>query len=429
MEPQTPVFRRLLAGLFDGLLFLLVFFFLGILFSRAYGGMNDKGFQLSGTPALFLMAATFATYLLSTAFMEALGGFSLGKLMFGLKTVRSDQTPLPLGLSFLRSLLKPFESIGLVGPITIIASKRHQNLSNIVTNTLVVNAPGKGRIAAGIIGFLLLSAGLSLGSLYLMQSPVLTASNPRFTSESDETPLNRPYLPGEQINFHIDLSPVQLDENGNPDLVVVFALKDLEGKPVAEPFTFTHRENPDKLPEPLTVPVRYYITIPLNAAGGAYQMTFEAKDLVQQAQTAGTHPFEIRAPKKGERSGLSIELLSFVTGEKKIPTEGNTFKPGDELKATFSVLGYQTADQNKVKLRLGLEVLDEQKNVLTTQEDLINYEDNLLPEDFYVPMNVSLQTPPDVPEGNYEIRLKLTDDIAGKDIHVSLPFKISNVSP
>ena len=76
--PAKPIatWRKVLAAIFD---FLMVFFVFGYIIGYFAGGLTDKGFNLTGWPALLLMALVVAYFVI---FRKFLGG-TIWQRIFG----------------------------------------------------------------------------------------------------------------------------------------------------------------------------------------------------------------------------------------------------------------------------------------------------------------------------------------------------------
>jgi len=423
MTPETPIFSRLLAGLIDFIIYFLFFFLLGVILGRIFGGVNEKGFMLTGIAAFLLMSLSLITYLGTATWLETKWGTSLGKMIFGLKITQADGTLLDPKKSMARNFIKPFEALCLISPAMILFSKNHQNLSNVLTNSQVVEASNKNRTFLGLTLFLILSTAMAAGSLILLSKPIFTATPIIFSDGPDGPELARAYLPGEELNAHFVLMPIQLNSNGKPDVTVTFSVKDSQGINITTPYVYNHQTNEENSAGPISLPVRFYISIPLSVAGGTYSLHYEATDKLAGATIYGQAPFSIRAPIKNNSDRLMIELLSFVSGEKDIPTDQSIFVAGQEVKAEFYATGFKLENE-KPDLTLDLAVLDNNHQILLSKDAIVLFSEKMSPEDFYVPMNVTVSPPPEVEPGHYIIGLTLKDNLGQQTVKAELPFEI-----
>lgn len=96
--------------------------------------------------------AGFAVVLGYPVLMEALwGGRTVGKAVMGLRVVRSDGGAIELRHAAVRGalgLLEVWGTLGFVGLVTIVFSKRSQRLGDMVAGTLVLRRRGSSRVRA-----------------------------------------------------------------------------------------------------------------------------------------------------------------------------------------------------------------------------------------------------------------------------------------
>jgi uncharacterized RDD family membrane protein YckC len=97
------------------------------------------GKQLTGMPAILLMLATAAYWMVP----EWLFSVTLGKLLFDLRVVRLDGKKITLSQSIKRNLLRLIDAFPfyLVGFLTAKLTPLHQRLGDLWAKTLVAKAP------------------------------------------------------------------------------------------------------------------------------------------------------------------------------------------------------------------------------------------------------------------------------------------------
>lgn len=124
---------RFVALIIDGIIFGL----LGYLIGAVTGGTSGAGFELEGGPAFLYYLLSFLYYILMEAFM----GGTVGKLALGMRVELEDGSPITIGASIIRNLLRfvdflPFAYI--LGMIMISTSPLKQRLGDRVAKTVVI---------------------------------------------------------------------------------------------------------------------------------------------------------------------------------------------------------------------------------------------------------------------------------------------------
>lgn len=128
------VMPRLLAFLFDLLVYTVVYTILMVVIEIAVS------YGLAGQWLILLIS--FAFYWSFMVFWEMLlKGRSLGKLIVGLQVVMVDGSPVTLGASVLRNLVRAADSLFAVGLVVPMLNERFQRLGDMVAGTLVVYDP------------------------------------------------------------------------------------------------------------------------------------------------------------------------------------------------------------------------------------------------------------------------------------------------
>lgn len=124
---------RFVALIIDG----IIFGMLGYLIGAVTGGTSGAGFELEGGPAFLYYLLSFLYYILMEAFM----GGTVGKLALGMRVELEDGSPVTIGASIIRNLLRfvdflPFAYI--LGMIMISTSPLKQRLGDRVAKTVVI---------------------------------------------------------------------------------------------------------------------------------------------------------------------------------------------------------------------------------------------------------------------------------------------------
>lgn len=128
---------RAVAAILDSLVFMLI----GWIMAGSFGTTSSKGFELSGAPFFVLMLFGFLYYVI----FEGTLGATPGKLVIGLRVVKTDGSKCGISSSIIRNVLRIVDSLPflyLLGIVLIVSSKSKQRLGDRLAGTMVVKRGG-----------------------------------------------------------------------------------------------------------------------------------------------------------------------------------------------------------------------------------------------------------------------------------------------
>ncbi len=181
-DPERPfasVGDRLIAQVVDGMVGFGLFFFVGNVLAPRFGGATESGFNLTGAPALLIMAIVGLLLLAYFVVAEAAAGATLGKLAAGIQVQTTDGHRVGAGASVIRNVMRIVDGIGvyLVAALAVMLTKRHQRLGDLAAGTIVVrHESGRLRRAGALIVAILVAIGGVVGGLWLRTRPVLSTT-------------------------------------------------------------------------------------------------------------------------------------------------------------------------------------------------------------------------------------------------------------
>jgi uncharacterized RDD family membrane protein YckC len=134
--------KRWFACVIDYVIYYVVFFALVFLFgNRRIEVYGDTSRHVSGITVILI---TMLPWLLFFPVIEAInGGQTIGKALFGIKTVKEDGSKIKFRDSFLRHLLDLvdyFPFLGICGMIVASNNDKKQRVGDLVAKTIVVNS-------------------------------------------------------------------------------------------------------------------------------------------------------------------------------------------------------------------------------------------------------------------------------------------------
>ena len=136
------VARRAAAIIVDGVVLAVAFWAIGLVIGALTGGLVSGGFELTGIPALVAMLAYLGVGFGYFIGLEARYGRTLGKRLLGLRVVSEDGTPITMGASVVRNVVRIVDGLFLyaVGAVAMLVSGKNQRLGDHVADTVVVRS-------------------------------------------------------------------------------------------------------------------------------------------------------------------------------------------------------------------------------------------------------------------------------------------------
>lgn len=162
MQSTKVMGRRVLASIIDGLILAAINF--GLFFAMAekdaevspgataYGNITigDDEWSIVGGKFLLYLVILLVVFALYDWVVQGLKGWTPGKLMSGIRTVKADGTPPGIGKAVVRWFLWiadgfPYFIYGLVGFIVAMTNDKRQRIGDKVAGTYVVEASAMGQ--------------------------------------------------------------------------------------------------------------------------------------------------------------------------------------------------------------------------------------------------------------------------------------------
>src|SRR5262245_58828276 len=183
-RPYASLGDRVLAQLVDLLLAFGLFLVLGVLLGRRFGGLTEQGFDLTGLPALGLLAAVGIAMTAYFILAEALFGRTLGKVVAEIEVRTVDDQPIGMRAAIKRNLMRaidgfPFFPLYLVGAFSVLLSGRRVRLGDLVAKTIVIRRRiGALKSTAAFTIALVAFAGGIAGAVALNGTPASASEGP-----------------------------------------------------------------------------------------------------------------------------------------------------------------------------------------------------------------------------------------------------------
>ena len=120
----------------DGLLDLIVLFIIGFVIALVVGQTTSDGFALHGMPAFIWWLIGLVYYVGFEATMCA----TPGKLLLGLRVIKTDGAACDLKAGIIRNVCRIVDNFLAIGVFLMLFSKRNQRLGDRLAGTIVVKA-------------------------------------------------------------------------------------------------------------------------------------------------------------------------------------------------------------------------------------------------------------------------------------------------
>ncbi len=128
----APLGRRMAAGLIDALPFILASLYV-------YMKLDPESQSFDHvTTELLPEVIGVVVYLLHVTVSEVIWGRSIGKMIFGLRVVKNDGTPLTPGRAILRNVMRVLDVSLLIPLVFVLISPLRQRIGDLAAGTLVV---------------------------------------------------------------------------------------------------------------------------------------------------------------------------------------------------------------------------------------------------------------------------------------------------
>lgn len=134
--------RRTAAIIVDAIVLTAAFWAGGLVIGALTGGLVSGGFELTGIPAFVAMLASLSIGFGYFILLEERYGRTLGKRLLGLRVLNEDGTPITMGTSIVRNVLRVADGLFFyaVGAVVMLVSGKKQRLGDHVADTVVVRS-------------------------------------------------------------------------------------------------------------------------------------------------------------------------------------------------------------------------------------------------------------------------------------------------
>lgn len=280
---------RFVAHLIDLFVLGLAYWLAGTSYGAFFGGLTESGFDLSGLPAVVVIAASSLVFLVYLIVFEGVVGATPGKFILGLRVKTVEGGRCDFGRALIRNVLRIVDAIAvyLVGLIVALVSKKRQRVGDLAAHTIVAReAHGPAKRVGAALFLVLCLVGTIFGSLYLRKHARVPPggfgiANLRF-ADSDSAPprANTEYKPEEEVRLFYEVPGYERDSESNIAVVTQHQVLAPDGKPFFEIKTIEVRQKAGEDAGP--VKCNFHIGLPPWAPPGNYTISIQAEDQIAQ---------------------------------------------------------------------------------------------------------------------------------------------------
>jgi len=240
------------------------------------------------------------------------------------------------------------------------------------------------------------------------------------------------FLPGDFVYFTFQIAGFQIksesrDEIESRKISLHYEItpEDMMGTPLAPPNTGDIQTELSPEDKNWTPKRRAAFLLPGLLAAGQFRVHVVVQDMFAKSETSRDYPFHVGGIKIDPSASITVENFEFFRTEREqAALEIPAYSAGDFVYARFDMAGYKLGPQNQYHLGYGLKVLRPDGKVFIEQANAAELNDGSFYPAQFVPGNLKLSTPHDVPHGEYVIVLTVRDLVANQSYETKKAFSI-----
>ena len=169
--------------------------------------------------------------------------------------------------------------------------------------------------------------------------------------------------------------------------------------------------------------VRYSPVIPAHAGGGTYQIAIEVHDRIGQGSVRVQVPVLVDGERVQSAGDLQARNFRFFRSDGGEPLPEPVFAAGDCVRAEFFITGYQTRSDNTFQVESDAWVADSGGMRVFRFEPSGEGGRPFYPR-LWLPGSLEFELDSTIPAGEYDVVLRLIDQVGGSDALQRYRFRI-----
>jgi uncharacterized RDD family membrane protein YckC len=421
----------MIAVVLDTVLVAAAFAVAGMWAATRWGGVTERGFSLSGKPAIVAIATALLFGFFYTWIMEGAFGATLGKVMAGVQVRMTHGGKCSMGASFLRNLLRIVDSqvAYLVGFFIAIFSKQRQRLGDHVADTVVVEAePRAGMRALVAVLWLAGVGGGAYGAFALHRAAPppatgITVANLEFL-ESQGGPVRKrgPYKPGDQVFLRYELTGFARDAKNLVDVTITMVPYDPAGLPLDKPTNLALRQ-PVTGSVSISGTLRFHL--PPFVPSGTCKVMIKAADALGKKSAERSPAITVQSTPIQPAPKLEVRDFTFRSSEGGPPVSPPVFLAEQPVHYSFGIFGIGFRE-DRASLHVAYRLIGPSGDVLIDRPDWQSVDDTFVyhPATFFLSLTARVSLEAGVPRGRYTQRHIIEDRITGAKVEYKSAFEI-----
>jgi hypothetical protein len=253
------------------------------------------------------------------------------------------------------------------------------------------------------------------------------------TEQSEDAPFvpaHYQFLPGDFLYFSFQIAGFSVksedpDEVRRISLAYEVAPEDSNGIPLTPPQSGTVQTELNPEDKNWIPKRRVSFLLPSFIAAGEFRIHVLVKDLFANSQASKDFPFRIGGVKVQPSAAITVQNFRFFRQENdREPLEVPAYRPGDNVYASFEMLGYKIGPQNQYHVAYGLTVLRPDGKPFLEQPKAAEFNESSFYPAQFIPGNFTVTTSPDTSRGHYIVILTVRDMIADQTYQTKQAFSI-----
>ncbi|MFL6353719.1 MAG: hypothetical protein ACJ74Z_17975 [Bryobacteraceae bacterium] len=250
------------------------------------------------------------------------------------------------------------------------------------------------------------------------------------SEDAPSVPADFQFLPGDFVYFSFQIAGFAI-KSEEPDEVQRISLayevtpQDLSGLALTPSNSGTVQTELNPEDKNWMPKRRVSFLLPSFVAAGEFRIHVVVQDLLAKSGASKDFPFRIGGVKIQPSSTMTVQNFRFLRQENdREPLEVPAYRPGDNIYASFEMVGYKIDPQNQYHVAYGLTVLRPDGKPFLEQPNAAQFHESSFYPARFIPGNFTVTTSPDTSRGQYIVVLTVRDMIGNQTYQTKQAFSI-----
>jgi hypothetical protein len=282
----------------------------------------------------------------------------------------------------------------------------------------------------GITGLLISCTLVPPSSVAAESSLAVVNAGVEQSEDAPFVPADYQFLPGDFVYFSFQIAGFSI-KSEDPDEVRRISLayevtpQDLNGLALTPSNSGTVQTELNPEDKNWMPKRRVSFLLPSFIAAGEFRIHVIVKDLFANSQASKDFPFRIGGVRVQPSSTITVQNFRFFRQENdREPLEVPAYRPGDNIYASFEMVGYKIGPQNQYHVAYGLTVLRPDGKPFLEQAKAAEFQESSFYPAQFIPGNFTVTTSADTSRGQYIVILTVRDLIGNQTYQTKQAFSI-----